>query len=77
MEEKKADVFIKIQEYKEVLDVLELLHHKVKQARAMLRKINELKSQEDSHLDEWNLALDEVEKKISFIDHSLLEPESL
>ena len=77
MDEKKAEVFIKIQEYKEVLDVMELLHHKVKQARVVLRKINELKSQEDAELMEWNNAIDEVERKIQQIDRSLLEPETM
>ena len=66
MEEKKADIFIKIDEYKEVLDVLELLKHKISQARAILRKINELKNQEDAEIEEgWNLtfaALEEIKK---------------
>jgi len=77
MEEKKADIFIKIDEYKEVLDVLELLKHKISQARAILRKINELKNQEDAEIEDWSTSLDDIEKKISFIDKSLLEPENV
>lgn len=76
MEEKRADIFIKIDEYREVLDVLELLQHKIKQARAILRKINELKNLEDSEIEEWGSSLDEIERKVSDIDRSLLEPES-
>jgi len=76
MDDKKADIFIKIDEYKEVLDVLELLHHKIRQARSILRKIGELKNQEDTELEEWNTAINEIEKKIRNIDSSLFEPES-
>jgi len=77
MDGKKADIFIKIEEYREVIDVLELLQHKMKQARMLLRKINDTKLQEDAELEEWNAAINDIESKISLIDRSLLEPESL
>ena len=73
----KANVFVKIEDYKEVLEVLQLLQHKIRQARAILRKIDELRSQEDAELDEWKAQLDDVEKKVNNVDQSLLEPEPL
>ena len=73
----KANVFVKIEDYKEVLEVLQLLQHKIRQAKAILRKIDELRSQEDAEIDEWKAQLDDVEKKVNAVDQSLLEPEPL
>ncbi len=67
-------VFIKVDEYKDILDVIELTQEKVKEARALLEKINELKAEEEAELDNWNESIDDVEKKLNFVDRSLFEP---
>ena len=74
---RKAHVFIKIDEYKDTMDIINLIKQKVKQSRAILYKINELNNQEDSELNDWKESLDEVEKRIEYIDKVLLEPEQL
>ena len=71
----KAPVFVKIEEYKDVLDVLSLVKDKVSKARQLLAKISELKQQEDASLDEWSKDLDEVGQLVNTIDTSLLSPE--
>lgn len=71
----KAPVFVKIEEYKDVLDVLSVVKDKVSKARQLLAKIAELKQQEDASLDEWSKDLDEVGQLVSTIDTSLLSPE--
>jgi hypothetical protein len=70
-------VFVKIDEYKDILDVVELMKNKVAQARETLRKIEELNNQEDSELESWKTNLEEIERKVGLIDTSLLEPESI
>ena len=67
-------VFIKVDEYKDILDIIELTQEKVKEARALLEKINELKAEEEAELDNWNASLNDVEKKLNFVDRSLFEP---
>jgi len=74
---KRAHVFIKIDEYKDTMDIINLIKQKVKQSRAILYKINELNNKEDAELEEWKSSLDEVDKRIEFIDKVLLEPEQL
>jgi len=69
-------VFIKLDEYKDILEVIELLKLKIEQAKKTLQKINELKQQEDSELISWQSSLEEIEKKLQEIDKSLYEPES-
>jgi tetrahydromethanopterin S-methyltransferase subunit G len=74
---KRAHVFIKIEEYKDTMDIINLIKQKVKQSRSILYKINELNNKEDAELEEWKSSLDEVDKRIEFIDRVLLEPEQL
>jgi predicted nuclease with TOPRIM domain len=67
-------VFIKVDEYKDIIDMVELTQEKVKEARALLEKLNELKAEEDAELEAWNNSLNAVDKKLDFVDRSLFEP---
>ena len=71
----KMPVFIKIDEYEEVLELVKMIHRKLEDAKTTLLKINDLKNEEDHQLEMWQNALVEVEKKIDFINQSLNEPE--
>ena len=68
-------VFIKIDEYEEVLELVKMIHRKLEDAKTTPLKINDLKNEEDHQLEMWQNALAEVEKKIDFINQSLNEPE--
>lgn len=76
MKEGEAPVFVKVEDYKDVLDILELIKDKLEQAKKTLGDINELKNEEDSELDLWESTLNEVERKVHNIDRVLFEPES-
>ena len=80
MEEIKMNempVFVKIDEYKDVLDVMELIKNKIVQAREILGKIEGLKNEEDSELEVWKTSINEIDEKIDRIDTSLLEPQNV
>lgn len=64
-------VFVKINEYNDVLEVIELLNEKLEKAKQVMAKINELKNEEDTELELWSAELDEIEKKLSFVDNNL------
>jgi len=68
-------VFIKIDEYDNVLNLVKLVRGKIDDAKETLLKINDLKNEEDHQLELWQNALAEVEKKVDFINQSLQEPE--
>ena len=70
-------VFVKIDRYNEVLDLVRMLRKKLDEARDTLMKINELKNEEDHQMELWQNALGEIEKKIDFVEHSLNEPETV
>ena len=73
----EAQVFVKIDEYKDILHTVGLIKDKLNEAKNTLGKIKELKHQEDSELEEWDGKLSEVESKIEGIDQILFEPGSL
>lgn len=71
----KMPVFVKVEEYDDVLSLIKVVRKKLDDAKDTLLKINELKNEEDHQLELWQTAIAEVEKKVDFIDHSLNEPE--
>jgi len=71
----RMPVFVKVDEYDDVLNLIKLIRKKLDDAKETLTKINELKNEEDHQVEMWNSTLEEIEKKIDFINHSLNEPE--
>jgi len=70
-------VFVKIEEYNEVLDVMNMIKNKLKDAKETLAKLNEIKNAEDSEVELWKTNLDEIERKVDFVDKTLFEPSQL
>lgn len=68
-------VFVKVDEYKDILDVLDMIKSKIKEIRATLGNINALRNEEDAEIVMWNTAINEIEKKIDTIDKIMFEPE--
>jgi hypothetical protein len=67
-------VFVRIDEYKDVLEVLNLLNKRLEKAREIMARINDLKNEEDAELDAWDRELADVEKKLDFMNRTLVEP---
>jgi hypothetical protein len=73
-EEKKLPVFIKINEYKDVIDTFELIKRKLKDAKALLAQLEDIKAKEEYEMDTWQALLSDVDKKVSELDKILLAP---
>ena len=71
----RMPVFVKIDEYDNVLELVKAIHKRIDEAKETLARIHDLKNEEDHQLEMWQNSLTEVEKKVDFIDHSLSEPE--
>lgn len=67
-------VFVKIEEYKEVLDIIAIAKEKIQDARSVMEHLTELKEQEDTEIDSWKANIEDIEKKLLHIDNSLFEP---
>ena len=70
-------VFVKIDDYKDVLDVVELLKAKIAEAKSLHGRINDLKNEEDVELEIWRNNLEEVERKVHYMDTTLFEPNNV
>ena len=67
-------VFVKINEYKEIVDVIELIRGKVKEAKDTINALNELKNKEDAEIQKWAQAFIEIEQKVDDIDSLMVQP---
>jgi soluble cytochrome b562 len=72
---KTTPVFVKIEEYKEILSIIDNVKDKIKDAKSTVLKLKELKEKEDNDIKDWEKNLDDVIGKFLDIDKSLFEPE--
>ena len=77
MEEHEMPIYVKIDEYKDTLDVINMIKNNIREAKEILGKINELKNKEDDELERWAMDLEEVERKIRYVDKAMFEPGAL
>jgi hypothetical protein len=75
MPEKNLPVFVKINDYKEVLNVVDVMKQKLRETTQTLEKIKQLKSEEDRELQEWDRNISEISRRIAFIDSAFFENE--
>lgn len=73
---KETPIFVRIDEYKDILDVISLIKAKISESKTILTRINELKNAEDNEIEVWSNELEEVERRINFVDRTLFEPEA-
>lgn len=69
----KSSVFIRIDRYRELADTIKQIKAKVDDAKQLLRKIKDIKSQEDSELEAWQNEMEAVEKKLAAISEAMSE----
>lgn len=75
MDDQRAPVFVKVEEYKSILQLLDGIKQRLAQAKNLLATVNELKQQEDQQLEAWARDIDDVEERLNSVDKSLLEPQ--
>jgi hypothetical protein len=71
----KAPVFVKIEDYKDIVDLIALVKNRLKQAKFLLSKIKEIKDQEDAEITTWTNEIEDVDQRINDVDRALFEPE--
>lgn len=73
---KEMPIFVKVDEYKDILEIIDLIKSKISEAKMVMGKINDIRNEEDTEFDVWKNELSEVERKVNFIDKALFEPEN-
>ena len=72
---KEKSVFVKLSDYKEIVDLINNLHTKLGQADNTLKRIMETKAEEDKELELWKNTINEVHSKVNYIETTMFEPE--
>ncbi len=72
----KMPVFIKIENYEDVLDVVNLIKEKVAGIKNVFSQVEQLKKEEDNKIVEWRKNIEQIDSKINNIDQILFEPEN-
>lgn len=62
------NVYVKVEEYKDIVDLLALINEKVNECKVILNKVHELKSREDEKLGQWASGIEEIEKKMEDVN---------
>lgn len=64
-------IYVKVEEYQELLDIAALTKERLKKAKQLLSTIKELKTREDQALADWQAKMDAVEERLLSIDKRL------
>jgi hypothetical protein len=75
MVDRNVPVFVKINDYKEILDIVDVMKQKLKETKVSLIRIKELKAQEDQEVQELDKNIEEVSKRLTFIDSAFFDNE--
>ncbi len=75
MMRENAPVFVRIEDYRQMLDVVEMIKKNLSQAKQMLGDLNQLKEQEASEIQSWGEELDRIESKINDMDKLMFQPD--
>jgi hypothetical protein len=69
-------IFVKLNEYKDILELMNVLKEKLDQARGTIDKIKGLKTEEETELELWQNSINEIAHKVEYIDKTLFEPDT-
>jgi len=75
--DKHGAVFVRIDDYKDVIEIMSLVRNKLEEAKHTINEINVLKNKEDGEIDLWTNELEDVERKLEYVDKTLFEPENV
>jgi len=63
----KPSVFVKLDDYNDIAEILDVTRQKLKEAKMLFDRINEVKSREDEELAKWQRDLGDVEARVGEI----------
>jgi len=66
-------IYVKVDDYKDVVETLELAKSKLAELSNIIKEIEKIKEREDNELENWKSKIEEIGNKLEFIDLSLKE----
>lgn len=68
-------VFVKVDHYKELLDIMDFVKLKIQEAEREIEKLRSLRAKEDEEIDAWAEKLDDIKRKITGLYSQVFAPE--
>ena len=65
-------MFIKMETYKDAMATIDNIKGKIEEAKKSLKKVAELKKEEEVEMEIWKKMVSDVETKLEKIDHTLI-----
>lgn len=76
MEPAKAKVFVRIDKYKDIMNTIDNMQHKINELQKTLNKISSIKTREAEIIAGWNALLSEAKNKVDEVSGKLIRPEA-
>lgn len=67
------DIFVKADQYKEILESVDVTKRKIRESEKILERLNEIKNIKDNEFEKWRTLLEDIERKSVYIDKTLFE----
>lgn len=67
------NVFIKIENYNEILDVLDLFRKKLQDTQGTLDEIVKIRAEEEEEINSWKSNMEQVQNEINKVSKNLFE----
>lgn len=74
--EKQKPIFVRIDDYRDIIDIITLARQKISHARELFEKLSQIKSKEDEEFERWHHELEGIEHSVDDIDGRILRPTS-
>jgi hypothetical protein len=71
----KAPLFVKMENYVEMINTIAEIRAKVEEAKESLKKLEEVKQKEHEEIKKWQFELSNAEKSLSRISEQIPKPE--
>lgn len=69
----EGPIFIKSRDYQEVLGKINKIKENVQHTEDVFKKMNEIKNEKDKIFDEWKKSLEDIQRKLIYIEKSFFE----
>ncbi len=66
-------VFVKIDKYKDILNIVEVINKKVTGVKQLLSELEELKNKEADEINSWKSNLDQITHKLESMQEELTQ----
>jgi len=68
--------FVAVEDYKRIINDTNTIRSKLMEAENFVRRLSDLKNEEERSFEKWRSQLEDVEKKLNYVDHLIAKAQS-